>query len=80
MPDSYYCQWMPTEDGTGIEWDGVEKFRHYSEWLDYLISHFLKPWGYVLNGSVQWASIFEPERGTLAVQNNSVIAIPDLAT
>jgi hypothetical protein len=21
-----WCQWVPTDDGTGIEWDGGEKF------------------------------------------------------
>ena len=76
MPDGYYCQWKPTEDGAALEWDGVEKFRHYAEWLEYLTEHFLKPWGYVLNGSAQWVSIFEPEEGTLIVQNNRVVVVP----
>lgn len=49
-----WCQWIPTEDGTAIVWDGREKFYFYTEWLDYLIAHFLKPWGYTLNGTVHW--------------------------
>jgi hypothetical protein len=78
MPDGFYCQWQPTEDGAGLEWDGVEKFYHFEEWLEYLVAHYIKPWRYVLNGSVAWESIFEPEEGTLVVRDNSVVAIPKL--
>jgi len=35
-----WCQWIPTDDGTGIEWDGSEKFYHAEEWMQYLIDHF----------------------------------------
>ena len=24
-----WCQWVPTDDGKGIEWDGGEKFYNY---------------------------------------------------
>jgi hypothetical protein len=72
-PTSIYCQWMPTEDGTGLEWDGAEKFYDYVEWLEYMVSHFIKPWGYTLNGSVTWTSaIYEPARGTIHVQDNHI--------
>ena len=46
---SLWCDWTPTEDGYGIEWNGAEKFYNCVEWLEYLIEHFLGPWGYVLN-------------------------------
>ena len=26
-----WCQWTPTQDGMGIEWDGNEKFYNYTE-------------------------------------------------
>lgn len=26
-----WCQWVPSEDGKGIEWDGGEKFYAYTE-------------------------------------------------
>jgi hypothetical protein len=77
MPDGYYCQWMPTKDGVALEWDGVEKFRHHVEWLEYHIQHFLQPWGYVLNGAVRWESIFEPEHGIILVENNHVSVVPE---
>ena len=35
-----WCQWIPTDDGTGIEWDGGEKFYNAAEWMQYLIDHF----------------------------------------
>jgi len=38
-----WCQWVPTADGAGIEWDGGEKFYYGAEWMTYLIDTFLKP-------------------------------------
>jgi hypothetical protein len=38
-----WCNWVPTDDGSGIEWNGAEKFYNGSEWMQYLIDHFLKP-------------------------------------
>ncbi|MFD7980263.1 hypothetical protein [Streptomyces sp. NPDC059071] len=38
-----WCSWGPTDDGTGIEWNGAEKFYNPVEWMQYLIDHFLKP-------------------------------------
>lgn len=38
-----WCGWVPTEDGVGIEWNGVEKFYRSEEWMAYLIDTFLKP-------------------------------------
>src|SRR5207302_10365455 len=28
---SFYCQWVPTNDGKRLAWDGGEKFYHYVE-------------------------------------------------
>ena len=36
-----WCQWVPTEGGSGIEWDGSEKFYNSAQWMAYLISHFI---------------------------------------
>ena len=36
-----WCQWVPTEDGKGIEWDGNEKFYDSVEWMQYIIDHFI---------------------------------------
>lgn len=38
-----WCQWVPTEEADGLEWDGGEKFYDAAEWMQYLIDHFLRP-------------------------------------
>jgi hypothetical protein len=67
-----WCKWVPSEDSHGIEWDGSEKFYEYEAWLEYIISHFLKPWGYVLNGEVTWEGEDRGDIGKLVVENNVV--------
>lgn len=37
-----WCQWVPTDDGTALEWDGGEKFYDSPAWMAYLIDTFLK--------------------------------------
>lgn len=67
-----WCHWVPTEDHTGIEWSGMEKFYAYTEWLEYLIDHFLRPWGKTVNGQVKWVGENKTDRGILIVENNIV--------
>jgi hypothetical protein len=43
---SLWCQWTPCWDGCCISWDGHEKFYAATEWLTYLIDHFLAPRAY----------------------------------
>jgi hypothetical protein len=38
-----WCHWVPTDDGSGIEWDGGAKFYHAEAWMQYVIDHFLRP-------------------------------------
>ena len=45
-----WCQWVPSSDGTEIAWDEGEKFYNYEEWMQYLLDHFLTPWGYLVAG------------------------------
>ncbi len=67
-----WCQWVPSFDRTKIEWNGGEKFYNYVEWLEYLISNFIKPWGYVLNGDVDWRGEDWDDAGTISVKDNVV--------
>lgn len=67
---SLWLQWVPTEDGMGIEWDGGEKFYNYEEWLRYLINSFLAPRGYVLNGQIEWSGEESTDMGILQVKDN----------
>ena len=69
---SLWCQWTPSDDGYSIKWDGGEKFYHYVEWIEYLIEHFLKPWGYTLNGEVEWYGEDANDRGMIVIDNNVV--------
>jgi hypothetical protein len=70
-----WCQWVPSADRSAIEWNGGEKFYYYTEWLEYIIEHFLKPWGYVLNGEVAWDGEDRGDIGKIVVDNNSVKAL-----
>lgn len=70
---SLYCHWVPTQDKSGIVWNGVEKFYQYTKWLQYLID-WLSPRGYVLNGSVDWFGENSHDRGTLIVTNNVLVS------
>lgn len=69
---SLWLQWVPTEDGWGIEWDGNEKFYNYVEWLEYLIEKILAPRGYVLNGEVEWYGEDREDMGKISVKDNVV--------
>ena len=67
-----HCDWVPTEDGNGIQWNGSEKFYGYVDWLEFIIDHFLAPWGYEVDGDVTWQGESEDDFGTIYVRNNSV--------
>lgn len=73
---SLWCQWVPTQDVDGnytqIEWDSGEKFYHYVAWIEYLIEHFLEPWGYTLNGEVLWFGEDRDDIGTITITDNAV--------
>jgi hypothetical protein len=72
-----WCQWKPDESGTAIVWDQGEKFYSYVEWLEYLIHHFLAPWGYVLNGRMTWQGEEDEDHGTITLSQNRVEARSD---
>lgn len=81
-----WCQWVPTDDGTGIEWDQGEKFYEAEAWMRYLIDHFLKDgaeaqgqpgfesflFGHVLNGTITAQGEDPGDRWDLVVTDNVV--------
>jgi len=67
-----WCQWVPNEAGTAIVWDEGEKFYEYTAWIEYLIAHFLGPWGYRLDGEVYWQGEENDDRGLIAIVDNEV--------
>lgn len=74
---SLWCGWVPTADGWGLAWDGREKFYRYIDWLEYVIDHFLEPWGYRVYGDVRWQGEDESDRGVIRVENNRVAVCLD---
>jgi hypothetical protein len=72
-----WCQWtVPDKYTAAIIWDGGEKFYNYLQWLEYLLAHFLGPWGYIVNGEVAWQGESKTDRGTIMVVENVVKAVP----
>jgi hypothetical protein len=80
---SLWCDWVPTEDGRAIEWNGAEKFHDGDEWMQYLIDHFigsapqaksLLPFlqGHTLNGEIEAFGDYEDDRWLLIVKDNRV--------
>ncbi|MEW1910310.1 hypothetical protein AB0442_17940 [Kitasatospora sp. NPDC085895] len=84
-----WCHWEPVEDGSGIEWNGAEKFYFATEWMSYLVDHFLKPgaaaqghpgfehftFDHVLNGTVEAVGEEPGDAWQLLVRDNTVSAI-----
>ncbi len=73
-----WCQWVPDDAGAAIEWDGGEKFYDYVEWLEYIVAHFLIPWGHTMNGSVRWDGEETGDTGTITATDNVIKAARDL--
>lgn len=67
-----WCQWVPNEQGTAIQWDGGEKFYDYVLWIEYLIDNFMVLWGYKLNGRVTWEGQERNDIGEILVVDNTV--------
>ncbi len=36
-----WCQWVASDDGTTLEWDGGEKFYEATAWMEYFMEHFI---------------------------------------
>lgn len=67
-----WCQWIPSEDGNELHWDGNEKFNKYVEWLEYYIKNFFKRWDIKLNGKVEFWGECEGDHGFIIVKDNVV--------
>jgi len=79
-----WCQWVPTDDGKFIEWDGNEKFYNAEEWMTYIIDHFLAPrakaigyvpgvkGGHICSGKIVAQGEAVSDRWELIVRKNKV--------
>ena len=67
-----WCQWIPSDDGRAIVWDRGEKFTDPYGWIEYLLRHFLGPWGYIANGRVDWQGPDAGDVGSIFVTDNAL--------
>ena len=78
-----WCQWVPTDDGSAIEWDGGEKFYNAPEWMKYIIEHFIGPspkakvalpflQGHTCNGEIEAQGEESDDKWLLIVKDNIV--------
>lgn len=67
-----WCQWVPTPDGTAIEWDGGEKFYEAAAWMKYIINHYIAPQGHVCNGVIDAQGEYSTDMWQLHVVDNVV--------
>ncbi len=70
-----WCQWIPTEDGDALEWDEGEKFYNSVEWIEFIIKHFLTPWGYIVKGEVTWKGEDQDDLGKILVEDSKVTVL-----
>jgi hypothetical protein len=67
-----WCQWRIADNSEWLIWDDGEKFYNYTEWLTYLVEHFFKRFGYVLNGEVTWQGEDSEDYGIIGIEDNKV--------
>ena len=73
-----WCQWVPSEDGKYLQWDGSEKFYDYVVWLRYIVVNFLERWGYTITGIVGWQGEEPDDKGRIIAKDNKleVVKLP----
>ena len=69
---SYYCQWVPSDDGALIEWDYNEKFYEAECWMVLVVERFVKPNGSVANGTIYAAGEDPGDLWMIEVVDNRV--------
>jgi hypothetical protein len=69
-----WCNWVPTDDLMGIEWNGGEKFYDATEWMGYIVNKILAPKGYICNGTIEAQGENTEDRWYLKVTDNEVIS------
>lgn len=69
---SLWCQWVPTEDDMGLQWDKGEKAYNMEEWIVYLINRYLEPRGYVVSGLIEAQGEESGDIWAIKVDNNIV--------
>lgn len=68
-----YCQWVISDDGKSLEWDGGEKFYNYIEWLEFINNTFFKQWKISITGFIQWDGDDFGDSGIIYISKNGLI-------
>lgn len=71
---SDYCCWTVSNDGKWLEYDTANApiYSFHSEWLTYLIDHFMRRWGRKIHGKVQWQGENPTDTGVIEITSNGV--------
>ncbi len=69
-----WLQWeiVQGDNSSTLEWNGGEKFYHYTGWLKYLINRVFTPRGYTLNGDILYLGEDISDAGIINVRDNTV--------
>lgn len=71
---SLWCDWTVTDEGT-IDWSGMDNFYCYVMWLEWIIINLLKPWGYRVQGTLDFTGERDDDFGKIIVVDNQVTQI-----
>ena len=66
-----WCGWSPNEEGTEMYAQDGKNYE-YVNWLKYIIMNFLAPWGYKLNGEIEFDGEERGDTGKIQVTDNQV--------
>ena len=42
------------------------------EWIEYIVEHFIKPWGLIMYGDIEWQGECDDDNGIISINNNKV--------
>ncbi len=88
-----WCDFEPTSGGTAIAWNRTENFYSATEWMQYVIDHFLRPGGkaqgkpgfegftfdHAVNGTIHAEGDDEGDVWDLVVTDNQAASRPAVA-
>lgn len=73
---SFQCCWTANNKGIVVQWNKLGRTFAPAPWLEYMIEHFFKPWGVMLNGKVECHGEEKDDRTLIVVNNNTVRCAP----
>jgi hypothetical protein len=67
-----WCNWVISEDGTELAWDGGEKFYDYTEWIEYMITKIFMPLDRKLEGEIMYSGEDCSDAGKIVARDNKI--------